>query len=189
MPLGRLSLAAAAAAGGLLFAASCTNPTATGGTGATATGGGTTTSTSSSVVASSTAASVGSGGAGGGVVAPDGGPTYEPSGFACSSKKPSLDTDVVPVTSTNCSTSAGCHLAMQSGPGVYDQLVNRIAEECDDLRMMVTPGDPEGSYVIHKLTGHNLCSPATTMPLEQPMLAAADIQTVYDWICEGAPQK
>ena len=49
------------------------------------------------------------------------------------------------------------------------------------------PGDPEGSYVIHKLTGKNLCAPNTTMPLNKPKLPAAEVQTVYDWICEGAP--
>jgi hypothetical protein len=185
MPLGRLSLAAAAAAGVLLVAASCTNPSATGGTSTGATGGSTTSTTASTTAStSSTAASVGAGGGGGGAT----GPSYVPSGFSCSTTKPSLDNDVVPITSSNCTTSAGCHLAMQSGSGVYDQLVNRIAEECDDLRMMITPGDPEGSYVIHKLTGHNLCSPATTMPLQQTPLTEADIQTIYDWICEGCPQ-
>ncbi len=95
---------------------------------------------------------------------------------------------MVPITSPNCGTMAACHLAMVSGPGVYDQLVNRVAEECDDLRMMIKPGDPEHSYVIHKLTDHNLCSPATTMPLDSPQLPAAVIQTIYDWICEGAPE-
>jgi hypothetical protein len=87
----------------------------------------------------------------------------------------------------NCSTMAACHLAMQSGSGVHDQLVGRIAEECLDVRLMVQPGDPEHSYVIHKLTNHNLCTPPTTMPLNQPPLSTKDIQTIYDWICQGAP--
>jgi hypothetical protein len=75
---------------------------------------------------------------------------------------------------------------MTSGSGVVGQFVDRPSEECGN-RMMVNPGDPEGSYVIHKLTGKNLCSPFSTMPLDKPTLSAADVQTVYDWICEGAP--
>jgi hypothetical protein len=71
---------------------------------------------------------------------------------------------------------------------MYSQFVSRIAEECTDLRLMIAPGDPEHSYVIHKLTGHNNCSPSTTMPLNGGMLPAADIQVIYDWICEGAPE-
>ncbi len=76
---------------------------------------------------------------------------------------------------------------MNSGSGVRDQLVGRIAEECTDLRLMVNPFNPECSYAIHKLTGTNKCTPATTMPLNSPKLSDAEIQTIYDWICEGAP--
>jgi hypothetical protein len=100
----------------------------------------------------------------------------------------SLQTDVAPITTANCATT-GCHVAMNTGPNITDQLVGRIAEECPDLRFMVDPGHPEASYVIHKLTGKNLeaCDPATTMPLNKAMLPAAHVQTIYDWICEGAP--
>jgi hypothetical protein len=167
-----------------LAALGCSSSHGLGGTTSTGGAGGspaTTTSTSSTT----TTGTGGGGGAGG-----EGGaaPTYEPSGFTCSTSKPSLNTDVVAITSPNCGTMAACHLAMQSGNGVYDQLVNRVAEECDDLRLMVNPGHPESSYVIHKLTAHNLCSPATTMPLDSAPLSPAHIQTIYDWICEGAPQ-
>jgi hypothetical protein len=114
---------------------------------------------------------------------------YAPTGFTCSGKKPSLSADVAPITAAHCATQAACHLAMQNGSGVHDQLVGRIAEECNDLRLMVNPGHPECSYAIHKLTGTNSmgCSPATTMPLDNTPLTTAQIQTIYDWICEGAP--
>ena len=78
---------------------------------------------------------------------------------------------------------------METGGGVVNMLVNVIAEECSDERMMIKPCDPEHSYVIDKLTNHNLkpsCSPVTTMPLDRPQQNAADIQTIYDWICAGA---
>ena len=172
--VGWTSLAGAAVLGAGL-AGGCSSSGGAGPGGGSSTG--TITTTTSSDTGSSSSSSSGTGGAG---------PVYEPSGFSCSTKKRSLTTDVVPITQSSCSNAA-CHLAMQSGSGVVDQLVNRIAEECSDLRMMVNPGDPEGSYVIHKLTNHNLCSPATTMPLNGATLPASEIQTIYDWICEGAP--
>jgi hypothetical protein len=147
-----------------------------GGGGAGAGGATSTTSTGS------TSTTIGSSSSGAG-----GGPVYEPSGFSCSGKTRSLSADVIPITESNCSKSAACHLAMQSASGVEDQFVNIISEECNDLRLMIKPGDPEASYVIHKLTDHNLCSPPTTMPLDGGALSPGDIQTIYDWICQGAP--
>jgi hypothetical protein len=78
---------------------------------------------------------------------------------------------------------------MNSGTGVRNELVGIIAEECNDERLLINPGNPECSYAIHKLTGTNEsgCSPMTTMPLGKSMLPASHIQTVYDWICAGAP--
>ncbi len=113
---------------------------------------------------------------------------YQPTGFSCSRAKPSLTSDVAPITAANCA-SADCHAAMESGSGVRMQLVGIIAEECDDLRLLINPGNPECSYAIHKLTGTNGqgCSPVTRMPLGKQPLAAAHIQTIYDWICDGAP--
>lgn len=153
----------------------CSSPSGgsgTGGSGGSSSSSGTAQTSSTTVTSSS-----GTGGSG---------PTFQPSGFSWSGKAPGLSTDVVPITSPNCGTSAGCHLAMQSGGELYNQFVNVIAEECLDLRMMIKPGDPEHSYVINKLTGKNLCNPATTMPLDQPMLPASDIQVIYDWIAAGA---
>ncbi len=150
----------------------CSGP---GGSGGTA-GGATTSDTTTDSSTSGTTTVTGTGG----------GTPVIPSGFSCSGATVGLTADVVPITSQNCSTTSACHLAMASGNGVHDQLVDRVAEECTDIRMMVAPGDPEHSYVIHKLTGKNLCAPPSTMPLDKPMLSAKDIQTIYDWICQGA---
>jgi hypothetical protein len=60
-----------------------------------------------------------------------------------------------------------------------------------DGRLRAAPGDPEHSYVIDKLTSHNLCS-GSGMPKgfgfngKWKPLPAAEIQKVYDWICAGA---
>lgn len=48
---------------------------------------------------------------------------------------------------------------------------------------IVKPGDPEGSLVIHALKGTN---GAKQMPFKQAPLSAADIQTISDWIKNGA---
>src|SRR5262249_39590911 len=53
-----------------------------------------------------------------------GGEPVVPSGFSCSGASPSLAQDVVPITTSNCSETQ-CHLAMQSGSGIQDQLVGR----------------------------------------------------------------
>ncbi len=155
----------------MLAALGCNPGSATGGSGG-GSGGSTTSSTTS-----------GAGGAGTG-----GSGAWQPSGFACSGKKPLLSSAVVPITTANCATTPACHTAMESGPGVFNMLVGIIAEECLDERLMIKPGDPEHSYVINKLTGRNLeaCSPETTMPLGGALLPSADVQTIYDWICAGA---
>jgi len=170
------------AVGCALLAVGCGNGGTgdTGGHGGAATtgpgGGGAGGASSSS---SSAASSSSSSGAGGSV-------PVDPSGFTCSGASPSLAADVVPITAANCSMGTGCHLAAKTANGVYDQFVNRIAEQCTDTRLMVKPGDPEHSYVIHKMTNHNICT-GQTMPKDQAMVGDPEIQVIYDWICSGAP--
>lgn len=149
--------------------------------------GGSSVAASSASSSSATTTTTGAGGSGTGAGTGTGGSGFQPSGFSCSGNMPSLANDVVPITSANCATSVSCHLAMQSSSGLYAQLVNEIAEECTDLRKDVKPGDPEHSYVIQKLTDKNVCS-GVRMPNGGQMLPAGEIQTIYDWICEGAPQ-
>lgn len=109
----------------------------------------------------------------------------DPSGLSCSGAAKHLAADVVPIMAAHCASGYGCHAALGTAAGVMDQLVGRVAEQCGDLRLMVAPGDPEHSYVIHKLTDHNVCG-GQTMPQNQPLLGTASIQVVYDWICAGA---
>lgn len=158
--------------------ASASSTTAsTGGAGGTAAGTGGAPAGTGGAGTTSTASGTGGGGV-----------AIVPSGFSCSGAKPSIAA-VAQITAKNCLSSGACHLAMQSANGLYQMLVGRIAEECTDNRLMVNPGDPEHSYVIQKITDHNLCAGEPPMPLDGTPLASADIQTVYDWICEGAPDK
>lgn len=142
--------------------------TATGGSGGSTT---TTTTTSSSTTTTTTSST---------------GPVLEPSGFSCSGASPKM-ADVVEITAKHCSSGMGCHVAMSTAGGVYDQMVNRIAEQCvPEVRLMVEPGNAERSYMIHKMVGKNICT-GQTMPKDMNLLPAADIQVIYDWICVGAP--
>jgi hypothetical protein len=68
----------------------------------------------------------------------------------------------------------------------YANLVNVTATECSDGRKRVLPGQPSQSYLVEKLMGVSLCF-GTPMPKAGSLLPSAEIQTIADWICEGAP--
>lgn len=117
------------------------------------------------------------------------GAAYEPSGFACSGAKPSWASDVSPILAASCAHE-GCHIPLSGAPSGWVFLrgvggVGIVAEQCSDSRLFIAPGDPEGSYVIHKMTDHNICT-GQTMPKDAALMAEGEVQTVYDWICDGA---
>ena len=63
------------------------------------------------------------------------------------------------------------------------------AVECGNAAVKleyVVPGSPSTSYLIDKLMGANACGNSTRMPLNNPALTAVQIQTVENWICQGA---
>jgi len=86
----------------------------------------------------------------------------------------------------------GCHTRpMRSAASAYEFLVRSKATGCSDKRLLVVPGDPAHSYVIDKLVNRNLC---TGVPMPKVLrgrpweqLPRAQVQALYDWICEGAP--
>ncbi len=75
-------------------------------------------------------------------------------------------------------------LKLTSGQS-YGNLVNVATSQCNDGRKRVLPGQPSQSYVIDKLMGVDLCF-GTKMP-KMGGVTQAEIQTIADWICEGAP--
>jgi hypothetical protein len=111
----------------------------------------------------------------------DGGPPdATPEAGACdASTAVSFDTQIRPLLST-CGGEF-CHAVW-----TYDSLVGKIATECCDGRMLVAPGDPDHSYLLDKLRGHGMCR-GSRMPAGGVPLAPDQIQTISDWICEGAP--
>lgn len=92
--------------------------------------------------------------------------------------------DIKPIF-TRCGGEV-CHSNTWGSGDPYPYIVRVPATECCDGRLRIAPGDPAASYVIQKLTGQHLCR-GSRMPLDQVPLSDAEIQTLSDWICLGAP--
>lgn len=112
----------------------------------------------------------------------------------CGSASVSFSAAVQPIFTSSCTggPGAGCHKGAMPSEGMslaagqaYANLVNVTANQCADGRKRVLPGQPSESYLIDKMMGIDLCF-GTKMP-KMGMLPAAQIQTVSDWICAGAP--
>jgi mono/diheme cytochrome c family protein len=87
---------------------------------------------------------------------------------------------------------AGCHAAGSSPSGLvleagqsYGNLVGRPAAENSALAR-VSPGNPNGSYIILKLRGDPNIT-GERMPLGGPYLSADQIAGIAAWIQAGAP--
>lgn len=94
-----------------------------------------------------------------------------------------FNADIGPIFTQNCSGES-CHLAPNYGSLVGVAGIH--ASSCCDGRLLVVPGNVARSYLMDKITGHDLCS-GGQMPLGKPALSDADMLTIRRWICEGAP--
>ncbi|XXT17987.1 hypothetical protein WME94_47940 [Sorangium sp. So ce429] len=66
-------------------------------------------------------------------------------------------------------------------------LVGQDARSCASEHALVVPFMPSSSYLMNKLNDTGLCDPdESSMPPGAP-LPAANIKTINDWICAGAP--
>jgi len=66
----------------------------------------------------------------------------------------------------------------------YDQLVNKVSSEKPDL-LRVNPGNPDESYLIHKLEGRDGIV-GGRMPLASTPLSEAELELVRMWVAGGA---
>ena len=89
----------------------------------------------------------------------------------------------------SCAVS-GCHQGAGAPQGLrldaansYAMLVGMAASQVSSLNR-VEPGDPDNSYLIQKLEG--TAAVGQRMPLNQPPLAATTINTIRQWIIDGA---
>lgn len=95
----------------------------------------------------------------------------------------SFSHDVAPILG-HCSGEL-CHGDI--GPSwPYNSLVNVETMQCDDHRVFVKPGDPTNSYLLQKLEGTQMCFGVRMPKLGDP-LPPTDLQTISNWICQGAP--
>jgi len=84
-----------------------------------------------------------------------------------------------------------CHIGATAPQGLmldadhaYDNLVNIHSTEEPNLSR-ISPGDPDNSYIIHKLEG----GPGIVggqMPLNRPPLSQETINAIRVWIAQGA---
>jgi hypothetical protein len=112
---------------------------------------------------------------------PDGG-----LGITCSGASPSFSTQVHPLF--NGCGGEMCHGGTSVGAWPYDALVNVHAsrDTCSAALILVTPGNLDQSYLLNKLTGLGMCPNTNQMPSAVYPMGATDIQTIADWICQGA---
>ena len=89
---------------------------------------------------------------------------------------------------TNCHTDAGrtpvAGMVLRSGVA-YNNLVG-VASTAKPGAIRVIPGDPENSYLIHKLEGRPGIV-GTPMPRGNVLLSAGQILVIKRWIELGAP--
>lgn len=71
------------------------------------------------------------------------------------------------------------------GQSVHSALVNRPSLAVSD-RFLVVPHDPDGSYLIEKLTSE-VPSVGTRMPPSSAVVSATQIRALRAWILAGAP--
>lgn len=107
--------------------------------------------------------------------------------------QPTLTSLQTNIFTSSCALS-GCHhgssallgLDLSSGQS-YANLVNVRSREAPDF-LLVQPGQPENSYLIHKLEGNEEMAPGTLqMPVGREPLSEEKIAAVRDWIAAGAP--
>lgn len=107
---------------------------------------------------------------------------------------PSFTTDIQPILTQSCATSSACHsgatpqlgLDLDAGQS-YGGLVNVVAV-LDPSLQRVNPTKPDSSFFILMMEGDAAKrSGGRRMPLSGTPLPVAVIQTMKNWITNGAP--
>lgn len=112
------------------------------------------------------------------------------SGEALSATLSSIQENIFTPT---CATS-GCHSATSASGGLslaageaFDGLVDTPSSQLLEMNR-VEPGDPDNSYLVHKISGTQATvgGSGTTMPQDGLALSAEEIQAITAWIEAGA---
>lgn len=103
----------------------------------------------------------------------------------------SFAADVQPIFTASCAQN-GCHKGNNAQQNLdlsvgksYQALVGVAAQQCNDGRKRVLPGQPSESYLMDKMMDVDLCG-GTQMP-KLAMLPANELEAITNWICQGAP--
>jgi hypothetical protein len=111
---------------------------------------------------------------------------------------------VQPIFTTRC---VACHDAVLPTPpsanpmnleagAAYANVVNVAAVQTGASTLLdrIEPGNPEASYLIHKIQGTHTATTVSgsgarmplNCPTDRPCLSAAEIQMIRQWVLEGA---
>lgn len=133
-----------------------------------------------------------------------------PSGTDLQNPKVSFKNDVLPIFQNSCAFS-DCHAdrndprraflgepktaGLPTDPTeVHSGIVNKAPQDLPTMSY-VTPGDPQNSFLMHKMNGDQClfdskCKGGTcgnSMPDNNPILSESTRLVVYRWITQGAP--
>lgn len=99
---------------------------------------------------------------------------------------------IQPIWNIACITSA-CHDSVTPQARLnltaavsYAEIVGIASQQCPTT-LLVTPGDPERSYLMFKLQGSGPCMTGSRMPKTSPAMSATQQRLIRDWITNGAP--
>ena len=98
----------------------------------------------------------------------------------------SIQSKVFTPICTTCHAGSSAPLGLRlEADAAYAMLVNAPSAEVPGV-LRVAPGNPDASYLIHKLEG--TAAVGGRMPLNGPPLPAETIAVIRQWISDGAPQ-
>src|SRR5215471_5847848 len=141
-----------------------------------------------SIGAASLALALGGCGSGNGdnnTAAPAGTPPTQPPITGLQPTLASIQDNVFTPICTRCHTGSNAPQGLALDAGVSAGNLINVAVPRDPSQVRVLPGDPDHSFLIHKLEGTQ--SIGQRMPLGGPFLDQTSIDDIRQWITNGAP--
>ncbi|MBI4531951.1 MAG: hypothetical protein HY709_10590 [Candidatus Latescibacteria bacterium] len=106
---------------------------------------------------------------------------------------PSYKDHIQPIFTANCALS-GCHAGSRPEEGMsleegksHGNIVNQPSRQVPS-RMRIKPSDPDNSYLYRKIQGEQgaVGGSGSRMPKDRSSLSSAQIETIKNWITQGA---
>jgi hypothetical protein len=121
--------------------------------------------------------------------ADDTGSTTDEPGTTTGEPALGFEADVYPIIMANCSchvNGASGMLPMPDAATAYGNLVDVPSANAVNNQDRVEPGDPDASFLWHKVNGTLEAGEGGQMPLMAAPLGAGDLATIEQWILDGA---